>query len=166
MNTNVLIIIIVIIVVLAGGWLFFTDGNEPSPNLQENLDENTADIILPINNSEEKQEAHPKTSAPVPTPEKVTVTYTNSGFSPTLIEVDAGETITFINESNHSMWIASSVHPTHTIYPATGGCVGSLFDACESFGQGESWSFTFDIVGSWKYHNHVNASRGGTVIVK
>jgi len=166
MNTNVLIIIIVIIVVLAGGWLLFTSGNKPPQNLQENLNENTADIILPTDDLGEKQEARPKTSAPVPTPKKVTVTYTNSGFSPTSIEVAVGETITFINESNHGMWIASNVHPIHTIYPTTGGCIGSSFDACESFKTGEGWSFTFDIVGSWKYHNHVNASRGGTVIVK
>lgn len=89
---------------------------------------------------------------------KLMVTYTDSGFSPQTITVKKGGTVTFINQSSGGMWVASNPHPTHTDYPA--------FDEKASVGSGGSWSFTFDQVGSWGYHNHRNPSNLGTVIVE
>ena len=60
------------------------------------------------------------------------VTYTASGFSPTTVTISKGESVTWKNESNRRMWVASAVHPTHTIYPEQTDvdCLGSSFDAC------------------------------------
>ena len=64
------------------------------------------------------------------------------------------------------MWTASAVHPTHRAYPTTGGCLGSTFDACKGVQPGASWSFRFDIAGTWKYHNHLNPNNTGAIVVE
>lgn len=96
------------------------------------------------------------------------VTYTNDGFIPKEIEILEGETIEFINQSDGEMWVASAQHPTHTVYPkkSDDDCLGSSFDACKSMANGVLWSFTFNEVGEWEYHNHVQSSDWGRVIVK
>ena len=57
-----------------------------------------------------------------------------------------------------SMWIASSPHPAHTDYPE--------FDAKRGIAPGETYEFTFTKTGSWKYHNHVNLGKYGTIVVQ
>ena len=94
------------------------------------------------------------------------ITYTSGGFSPSVINVKKGGEVTFLNKSEGAMWPASAIHPTHTLYPTQGGCVGSTFDACQGIEPGEAWSFKFDIAGSFKYHNHLNPSQTGTVVVE
>lgn len=96
----------------------------------------------------------------------VTVEMTSSGFSPKEVTVKKGGTITFVNQDSIEHWPASAMHPTHTVYPTNGGCIGSTFDACNGVLPGESWSFTFDSVGSWSYHDHLNPGMTGKVIVE
>lgn len=85
------------------------------------------------------------------------VTYTDTGFAPKTVTVKKGATVTFMNESTGSMWVASAVHPTHQLLPG--------FDQLKSVAKGGSYEYTFDKVGTWKYHNHVAASDTGTVVV-
>lgn len=112
----------------------------------------------------------PSISAPVtatPTPlivassspiESALVTYSDQGFSPQVIEITQGGSVTFKNESSRDVWVASNDHPTHLLYPE--------FDAKKGYTPGSEYTFTFDKVGTWKYHDHLKASLGGTVIVK
>jgi len=89
---------------------------------------------------------------------EVTVHYTGTGFVPSNLSVKLGATVTFINDSDASMWVASNPHPVHTNYPE--------FDAKRAYIKGESYSFTFTRPGSWGYHNHLRPSDGGTIIVE
>jgi len=86
------------------------------------------------------------------------ITYSDSGFSPNTITVEQGTTVTFLNQSSGQMWVASSVHPTHQDYPG--------FDQLKGVGTGEKYTFIFDKVGTWKYHNHLSSSNIGTVVVQ
>ncbi|MBI3495579.1 cupredoxin domain-containing protein [Candidatus Berkelbacteria bacterium] len=86
------------------------------------------------------------------------VSYTDSGFSPASITVKSGTTVTFTNTSSQSMWVASDPHPIHT------GLAG--FDERASVEKGGTYSFTFTKVGSFGYHNHLNPSDTGTVVVQ
>lgn len=99
---------------------------------------------------------------------QVKVTYTSSGFSPRTVTVLQGGTVVWVNESGRNMWVASVVHPTHTFYPekTASDCLGSSFDACVGIANGESFEFTFNSAGSWKYHNHLSPARTGTVVVE
>ena len=91
---------------------------------------------------------------------------TSSGFNPCTLTMNAGDTVTFVNKDSKAHWPASAVHPTHSAYPAPGGCIGSKFDACKGLAQGEDFSFKFDVKGAWKYHDHLNPSVFGTIIVQ
>lgn len=95
-----------------------------------------------------------------------TVTYTDSGFSPAVLTTKKGETITFQNASSRDMRVSSAPHPIHDAYPTTGGCISSTFDSCADIPPGQSWSFTFDIIGTWKYHDHLNLGKYGTIVVQ
>lgn len=113
------------------------------------------------------------TATPRPSPSeseasagKNIITLTDAGFSPSALTIKKGETVVFKNNSSGAMWVASAMHPTHDAYPVKGGCIGSIFDECEAVGNGGSWSFKFDVAGSWKYHNHRNSGQFGTVVVE
>lgn len=95
-----------------------------------------------------------------------TVEITSSGFSPATLTVNQGDTVVFITKDSEAHWPASAVHPTHNAYPESGGCIGSKFDACRGLAQGESFSFTFNEKGSWKYHDHLNLGNTGTIVVQ
>lgn len=85
------------------------------------------------------------------------VSYKDTGFSPKVLSVKKGTAVTFTNNSTKGMWVASAPHPSHTILPE--------FDEFKSVSKGEQYTFTFEKVGTWKYHNHVNPSDVGSVVV-
>lgn len=87
-----------------------------------------------------------------------TVTYTNDGFNPAELKVKAGTEVTFVNQSDIKMWIASAPHPTHTLYPE--------FDERASVSKGGAYSFTFNKVGTHSYHNHMQLGKYGKIIVE
>ncbi len=57
------------------------------------------------------------------------------------------------------------MHPTHTKYPETGGCIGSKFDACKGYAPGTNWEFTFNEVGVWGFHDHLYPQFTGKITV-
>jgi plastocyanin len=85
------------------------------------------------------------------------VSMTQAGFEPATLTVRKGTTVVFKNNGTTAIWPASAPHPTHTDYPE--------FDPRKGIKAGESWSFTFEKVGEWKYHDHLNASKFGKVVV-
>jgi|SRR3989344_4085445 len=95
-----------------------------------------------------------------------TIEITSSGFNPKELTIKQGDTVTWINKDTIGHWPASAVHPTHTVYPESGGCIGSKFDACKGLVQGESWIFTFNEKGSWNYHDHLVTGLFGKIIVE
>ena len=95
-----------------------------------------------------------------------TVVITATGFNPATLTIKAGETVMFLNQDTAPHWPASAMHPTHTVYPEPGGCIGSKFDACKGLGTGQPFMFKFNEKGSWKYHDHLNPSLWGTIVVE
>lgn len=159
MNKVIIGIIIVVVIVAGGYFLLKSSGTSaPSSNLSPQQTSTSQTTPAPITQTPVTQET--------PSVEQNVVTYTNAGYSPSTLRVKAGATVTFKNDSSQSVWTASGVHPTHRLYPTTGGCIGSTFDACKGVRPGDSWSFKFDIAGTWKYHNHLNPGDTGTVVVE
>ncbi|OHB03579.1 MAG: hypothetical protein A3B03_02545 [Candidatus Zambryskibacteria bacterium RIFCSPLOWO2_01_FULL_42_41] len=96
------------------------------------------------------------------TPEAVEISATvvideNGNFSPSEVKIKKGGKVTWTNEGSRQVWPASAVHPTHLVYPG--------FDALKGLNAGESYSFVFEKVGEWAYHNHLNPSMRGKVKV-
>ena len=85
------------------------------------------------------------------------ITYTDSGFSPAQVSVKAGDAVTFKNDSKASVQVNSAPHPAHTQFPELN--VGSI-------AAGESKTVTFTTAGTKKYHNHLNPSQTGTIVVE
>ncbi len=106
------------------------------------------------------------------TPKTVTVNYTGSGFSPSSVTIKKGDTVKFVNQNSRGMWVGSAAHPTHEVYDGTNlitHCAAGAttsFDSCKDTPNGSSYSFTFNKVGTWRYHNHSSATHFGAVIVE
>lgn len=100
------------------------------------------------------------------------VKITASGFEPKTLTVKTGTIVTFVNEDSNKHWPASAMHPIHTVYPGSDikkcGTAEekNIFDACRGLAQGESFSFTFNEKGSWKYHDHLSVPSTGTIVVE
>ena len=98
------------------------------------------------------------------------ITYENGKYTPETIHISVGQKVTFVNKDD-AFWPASNLHPTHTAYPGSdiAKCFNSqrskIFDACKSLGVGKEYSFVFDNIGEWRYHDHINPRATGTIIV-
>lgn len=149
MSKNTIIISIIVLAVAVGIYFFYSgNSKQATPTISEPVAE-TSPVVL-----------------------KNVVILTDAGYSPTTMTIKKGETVVFKNESSDSMWTASAMHPTHTAYSGTSvdqhcpDTAGTAFDACRAYLPGESWSFVFNKIGSWKYHNHLNSTQWGTVVVQ
>ncbi len=161
MNKTVIFIIVIAIIVLAG-YLLFGESSQPSST--------------PLTPSKQQVTESPATQTPItqvtPQTQQYIVTYTDSGYSPSVLRIKVGTTVSFKNMSSQGMWTASAVHPSHIVYSGTSidshcpDTKGIAFDACVGIQPGNSWSFTFTKVGTWKYHNHLTPGDIGTIVVE
>lgn len=101
-------------------------------------------------------------SSDAPTPANFTVSYSNEGFEPERVTIPRGTKVTFKNNTDIPLYVASDPHPDHTDYPEfdTGAALQRLP------GPGEDFSFVFDKPGAWKYHNHTASEHVGVMIVE
>lgn len=91
----------------------------------------------------------------------VTVTYAVNGFEPRNIQVTNGTAVNFTNRTQLPLWVASDPHPEHTDYPE----LDAGIIAGEHVQPGKDFSFRFDKVGTWKYHNHSAPEHTATITV-
>lgn len=87
----------------------------------------------------------------------VTVTMTESGYDIKDLDIKVGQTVIFKNQGLEGLWPASNIHPTHEIYPE--------FDPQRPVLPGQSWEYTFDKEGEWRYHDHLFPTIVGTIRV-
>lgn len=98
-------------------------------------------------------------------PKNHTIVITKGGFTPDAVTISKGDRVTWINQDPREHWPASNFHPQHAEYPTPEkGCLGSALDACRGLKRGESYSFTFDKIGTWGMHDHLFYAR--TMIIK
>ncbi|NNM83940.1 hypothetical protein HKL94_01860 [Candidatus Parcubacteria bacterium] len=146
-NRKILGIVAVIIIIL-GGWYVLRKTSSQTP---------TATTQIPV-------------AQATATTSRVTIDYTDHGFSPRNTAIPFGTTVIFMNQSSNKMWVASDPHPTHQGYDGTTesqhcalGYTGPApFDQCS---VGTSFSFTFLRAGTWGYHNHKAPEDQGSITV-
>jgi len=164
-----IITIVIVALVLLGGYFLFRGVSQTTPSVSKPSSQQAA-TQPPA--AEQPSAQLPVGQTPAAEEEEYVVTYTSSGYSPNALTIKKGETVTFKNQSSQSMWPASAMHPAHTVYSGTSldehcpDTAGTAFDACKGYSPGESWSFKFDKVGSWKYHDHLNPSATGMIVVE
>ncbi len=94
-----------------------------------------------------------------------------SGFTPKTSVIQKGDRVTFINKGSTSVWIVSDDYKTNTDYPSSDiekcGTVeqANIFDSCEGIESDQTYTFTFNEVGSWGYHDYFRPGIKGTIIV-
>jgi plastocyanin len=116
------------------------------------------DAQIPDDGPVAERAARPLTSLEVKiAADAETVIYGPDGFSPPRLDIATGQQVRFVNESDLEFWPASNIHPTHQIYPE--------LDAKAAIPPGQSWVFTFDRSGFWRYHNHLSANESGLIVV-
>lgn len=89
--------------------------------------------------------------------EAVQIMISSSGFSPGQVVIKTGTKVTWNNQSGSVVAINSAVHPTHLLYPPLN--LGEVAD-------GSSVELIFDQSGTYKYHNHLNPTQFGTIVVE
>lgn len=147
MNTTARIIISVAVIALIGGGIIWY--------LNSRQSENTVPTpTAPSATSPSGNDTTPDETAPAAS---TTITYDGNTFMPSSLRVAVGATITVINNSSRELDFASDPHPTHT----------SNAELNEgSIAPGESREFTVTEKGDWGFHDHLNASAKGTLIVE
>lgn len=146
MNKNILIIGTVGIVALGAAY-FFSQSSQESP--QEEM--------MPEEHSMMGEH---------------TIVFSGTAYSPREITIKKGDKVTFRNDSEREMWPASAMHPSHAVYPGSsiGKCdteeEDQIFDACRRIASGTEWSFVFDQVGAWFYHDHLMPEANGKITVQ
>lgn len=85
------------------------------------------------------------------------VTVTTTGFTPATLSIKAGSRVVWQNKSGQVVTVNSANHPTHQVYrPLNLG----------EFNDGSSVQLVFDKAGTYTYHNHLNDSQTGQIVVQ
>lgn len=165
-------VIVAILIIIGGAWVVASGGFPPTDTTNENIpaaqpgtDSGTDEGMPDTGTIGAGASAGAGVSV---APLAATVTYSASGFSPATVTIKKGGTVTWKNQSGGNMWVASANHPTHTVYDGTSRAehcsapTATTFDQCKGGGD---YSFAFTQAGTWNYHDHINASHFGKVIV-
>lgn len=146
-QSNSIIIGVIVLAIVIGGLVFIF--SRPSTNSATQT--TTSSSPSPSPSSE---------ISPSPTPPTSTahiITYSDSGFSPSTITVQSGDSITIKNQSSQGLQFDSDPHPIHT--DDTDLNVGTV-------APGGDQTFTVSKKGTFGYHNHLAPSDRGTIIIK
>lgn len=138
-TTKIVLISIIGIVIIGGGAYFLMNNRKDDKNTSQR-------------NGTANQDSSDKGSTSAPT-----ITYTNSGFEPNTLTVQAGTTITIKNDSSEDLQFSSDDHPTHTQNTELNET---------TLGPDQTQTLTLTQTGTWGYHNHIDPSDTGTIIVE
>lgn len=114
-----------------------------------------APAVTPSSSASETEDSEPAGTDEEPL-EEATITFTNDGFTPSRLTVKKGATITVRNEATAPVQFSSDSHPTHSDNPEMN---------LTTLTNGQSASFTANEVGEWGFHDHVDHSKTGMLIV-
>ncbi len=134
---GIIVAVFLIIVIIAGGIFLYN----------KSINNNTSN-----NQPTPTQQTQPTTQTGTQV-----ITLTAGGFSPSTLTVKAGTTVRWVNKSGQLGQVDSDPHPTHTSYPPMN---------FEAFSDGSSVELVFNKPGTYHYHNHLNPSQTGTVVVE
>lgn len=156
------IVLIIVALLVIGGIAFTINSSD-----EESDKSASGPPVPPAPEGEDSLQGLPSLTA-----QEHSILITEEGFSPKILTIQQGDTVTWENQMSKDSWPASAVHPTHTVYPGSNidkcGTAeeAETFDACKSISPGETYSFTFNERGDWNYHDHLSSSSTGTIVVQ
>lgn len=90
-----------------------------------------------------------------------TVTHKDGEFTPNCLQISQGTTVTWVNNGENDIQIGADPHPVHSGNKEVSGGEYVL-----TLGPGEVATVTFEKTGKSAYHDHLNSSAGGAIIVE
>ena len=174
MNTKYLFTGIAIIVVIIAAFLLMNQTSAPTEISNQNNPVENANSTEAVTNNDtttnsNRNSSNLNTNTAAVVKEEPTepdgndiavfeINYDGTTFNPSQLTIKAGDVVIFKNNSSGSFWPASGPHPGHTAYPE--------FDPKKAIGAGQSWQFKFTKTGNWPFHDHINPSVFGKIIVE
>ncbi len=86
-----------------------------------------------------------------------TITYSNSGFGPATVTIKSGGKVTVKNTSSRTIDFNSDPHPAHSDNSELN--IGTV-------SADSSRTFTVTKTGTWGYHDHIDPTQTGNVVVE
>lgn len=150
MNTKRLVASAAILVLLlAGAWFLLMNKDEANTANQAPLNTSTT--------TEDMTTEEPNSSEGEDEVAAVTINYDGSTFTPNSVSIKTGERVRVVNNSSRTIDFASDEHPQHTDNSELN--IGILT-------PNQSKSFVIEKTGTWNYHDHLNASQTGSIVVE
>ena len=142
MKKSVIIILVVILLAAVAGLLgwYFTK-EEPLSTTSTVTNTNTTAT----------------TNVEILKPPANTVWIMSGSFTPSVLTIEVGEKVTWVNKDDFIRRVASDPHPNSTDLPEL---------VSNDLEKGESFSFSFTEEGEWSYHDYLNPIKHGKIIVE
>ncbi len=140
---KILPLVIVLVVLAAGGVYYFANKHDDSSNSGTTSNNSSSQTTTTPNESQSSSDAAAQAT------DKVTIA--DMAFSPAHITVKKGTTVTWTNQDS----VAHTVTETD----------GQDGPDSQTLGEGQSYTFTFDTAGTFKYDCSIHPSMIGTVTV-
>ncbi|MBI2590509.1 MAG: cupredoxin domain-containing protein [Candidatus Blackburnbacteria bacterium] len=135
--------LVVVLLVLGGGYIIYRSfGN------------NTSSLNTAVDRA---QELVPTVSEQIENVNTQTVEIGANGYSPSSVTIKKGTKVTWKNEGSKMANVSSDPHPQHTSYAPLN--LGNIQDQ-------KSASLVFNETGTFNYHNHLQPSQKGSIIVQ
>jgi plastocyanin len=161
MSKKLTFIVIAIIIVIAGlAWAGFAKGSSGTSST-------TADSAAATDPASTPAETTPSPSSPTQevsdcqSMDKPEITYDNSGFSPKCIKVKSGTAVSWKNSGSTQIQIGADPHPSHT-----GNREVSDGQFTLNVDPGATATSTLTTKGQHGFHNHLNPTAAGVIIVE
>lgn len=156
---NTILWVVAAVVIVGGGFLLWQNMAKAP------VDVGGASTVVDGTTDDTDSTGSPQAGAPM----IAAVTYnTADGFFPAEVTIKKGGSVSWTNSSDGQMWIATGPHPAHTGYSNTAlaqHCPDTAEAAFDQCSNGATYTFKFDKVGTWPYHNHSASTKFGRVIV-
>ncbi len=150
---------LVVIILGVGGYVLYAAQNNNTATTSSSTSSGSESAVKTTPTSSSDSSSSTSTTATTtPSTATTSVSFSGGTFSPASVTVAVGGTVTFKNDDASTTFnLASDPHPTHTDYlPLNVGLLA----------PGKSATVTFSKAGTFGYHNHLNSSETGTVVVK
>lgn len=166
------IFLIILAVVVVGAVVWFvvagTNNNANSTNTVANTTRTTNTTVnrssntnVRTTNANTNSALNSNSSAATNAAETNMVSITSSGFGPQTVSISAGDSVIWTNNDTSAHYIAPDDHPTHKKYAGIWDDSGA-----GNISPGQTYTQKFNTPGTYTYHDHLNPTTKGTVIVK
>lgn len=147
MNKNILMSLVVAVLIGGGALVWFSkkDSGHVTPSSTTQTSETDSSAALQLTTTD-------STKTPA-----ATITYSDSGFSPAKTTVKSGDVVKVVNNSSRALEFSSDPHPVHTKDTDLNQ---------QTLRPGESQTFSVTKKGTFGFHDHLDATKTGTITIE